>query len=322
MNDMQNKKAEELTTKGFASLREGEYEVALEAAKELEEMRHTAAFDIAAQAYAGMDDLENAVKTLNRGLEKAPKCWLNWQLLGNYLSDMENYDNAAAAYENALACPDVWVDSIHLNQAVLATRRCDYESALVILNEHHDDELRLVAASSRMEALEGIGRLDEAVMLAEELLAGEYEEESDGKYFGLIAAALARIRLRQGSAPNEVRNFVLEAVRLHGSNSALLRIIRNIDAQYSKEAHYFRLLIDCQIPEDNPLYSEVKGYYVTYDVVSDSASHALDIVRDFESDIGAKGLHVEESEILEPRPDDPCGVYKQFGRCYYADEED
>lgn len=321
MNDIMRKRAEKLTAKGFASLREGEYEVALEAAKELEEMRHTAAFDIAAQAYAGMDDLESAVKTLNRGLEKAPNCWLNWQLLGNYLSDLEKYDNAAAAYDKALACPDVWVGSVHLNQAVLATRRSEYESALAILNELHEDELRLVVASSRIEALEGIGRLDEAVMLAEDILAGEWEEESDSQYLGLIAAALARIRLRQGSAPNDVRNSVFKAVRLHGSNSALLRIIRNIDARYSKEAQYFRLLVDCKIPEDNPLHSDAKGFYVTYDIVSDSVSHALDIVREFESDIGENGIHVEESEILEPRPEDPCGVYKQFGRCYYADEE-
>lgn len=322
MNDIKKKRAEKLTAKGFASLREGEYEVALEAAKELEEMRHTAAFDIAAQAYAGMDDLESAVKTLNRGLEKAPNCWLNWQLLGNYLSDMEEYDKAASAYEKALACPDVWVGSVHLNQAVLAIRRSKYESALQILNELHDDELRFVVASSRIEALEGIGRHDEAVMLAEDILAGEWEEESDAQYFGLIAAALARIRLSQGSAPKEVRSFVLEAVSLYGANSALLRIIRNIDAQYSREAQYFRLLIGCEISEDNPLHSEAKGYYVTYDVVSDSASHALDIIREFESDIGANGLYVEESEILEPRPEDPCGVYKQFGRCYYTDEED
>ena len=39
------------------------------------------------------------VTVLRCGVTTASDVWLNWQLLGNYLSDLERYDDAEAAYQ-------------------------------------------------------------------------------------------------------------------------------------------------------------------------------------------------------------------------------
>jgi hypothetical protein len=63
-------------------------------------------------------------------VELAPTVWINWQLLGNYLSDIERYDEAASAYDEAFRCPGADESSIRLNQAILAARRHNTEQVL------------------------------------------------------------------------------------------------------------------------------------------------------------------------------------------------
>lgn len=205
----QKKKSLELAERGFSLVREGDYKAALKVAKQLEKLRYTAAYDIAAQAHAGLGDLDEAVSTLERGLQKAPDCWLNWQLLGNYRSDQGDYDAAVAAYERALTCPDVCEDSIRLNQAILANRRRDYAAAEACLRRVTDPEFRLEVATTRVRALEGTGRLDDAMLLAEQTLAGEWEGETAARNLPYVVAALARMRLLRGIDPGEVRGFIL-----------------------------------------------------------------------------------------------------------------
>jgi Flp pilus assembly protein TadD len=79
-------------------VREREFDAALEIATELEAHRYSGSFEIAALAHAGKGDLEAAVAVLRRGVATVPDAWPNWQLLGNYVSDLGRYDEAEAAY--------------------------------------------------------------------------------------------------------------------------------------------------------------------------------------------------------------------------------
>jgi len=322
MADVTDERARELADRGFECLREGDYEAAIEIAKELEELRHTAAYDIGAKAYAGLDDLEKAIETLERGLAKAPDCWLNWQLLGNYRSDMGNYEMAADAYERGLACSEVWEDSIRLNQAVLASRRGEHVQALRLLDTIEDASLSLQVASSRVAALWCTGRVDEALSLADECLNNEWEADFAPEYLASIAADRGRIYLERGVTPDEVRCSAMDATKEFGSHSDLLALIRDIDGRYNAKAQYFRLLVHGGVPDDHALSSELKGYYVTYDVVAETVEQALEFVREFENaEISPADLSVEESKVLEQRPEDPMGVYRRTDRCSYKNEE-
>ena len=121
--NLRTREARRLSEHGMRCIREHDYERALKFAGELRKLRHSSTFELEALARAGLGDVEGAVRALQDGVAKAPTVWLNWQLLGNRLSDLERYDEAAVAYARALQCPDVHESSLHLNQAILASRR-------------------------------------------------------------------------------------------------------------------------------------------------------------------------------------------------------
>jgi tetratricopeptide (TPR) repeat protein len=98
-SDFTKRKSEKLAEEGYRHLQDRDAEAALKVAAELETLRFTAAFEIAALAHAQLGNLEAAAATLRRGLDIAPTVWINWQLLGNYVSDLKRYDEAASAYD-------------------------------------------------------------------------------------------------------------------------------------------------------------------------------------------------------------------------------
>jgi tetratricopeptide (TPR) repeat protein len=323
VDDERRKRSEELADTGFALIREGNYEEALGIAGELEELRFSAAFDIAAQAHSGLGDLQKAVETLERGVAKAPTCWLNWELLGSCRSDMGDYSGAEGAYEQALTCPAPSEDSIRLNQAILANRRGNHAQALNYLDMVGEPGLSLRAAVARITALEGMGRIDEALSVADACLAKEWEEEDVSEWLSYIAASQGRMRLGKGCSPNSVRRSAMNALEEFGSDGDLLALIRDIDGCYSTEAQYFRLLIHAKVAADQSMHQEAKGYFVSYDVVAETPERALVWVQEFEcADSVPATLCIEEEEVLEERPGDPMGVYWRSGRCYYMDEDE
>ena len=317
--DLKRKKAERLADKGFACLGEGDYAGALGIAKKLEDLKHTAAFDIAAQAYARLDELPRAIETLERGVKNAPDCWLNWELLGNYRSDTERYEQAELAYQSALTCSNVWTDSVRLNQAILAGRRGEPDRSLILLDSVKDPELSLRVAYARVTALEDMGRLEEALSLADQCLGQGWEAEDSRHILAGIAAARGRIGLLRGWNKDVVRRSAMDAFVRYGSDKCLLSLIRDIDARHCREAKYFRLLIHAA--NENPEDPDWKGYYTTYDVVAASEDQALAWIREFERPEESQvTLSVESCDTLEERPEDPIGVYRATGRCYYGEE--
>jgi len=318
INEARRRECEKLSSRGFACLRDGNYGGALEAARNLEELRHSAAFDIGAQAYSALGNTKKAIETLERGVEKAPDVWLNWEFLGSCRSDLGLYDEAEAAYRRALECPNVWKASVRLNQAILANRRGDHDGALAILDSLNpeDPKLRWEATAARMSALQGMGRLEEAAALAENALESE-SDESAARCLGRIGIRLGQIRLAQGWQKEEIRSFAFDALRLNGASPGLLSLIREIDGQYRENAQYYRLLVHASIPVDSPRHEGARGYYVTYDVVAETPEEALAFVREFEDQSVQEALTIEEATALEPRPTEPLGVYRRTRRAYY-----
>ncbi len=135
-------RAEKLLERGRALLGGGEIDEALRVAERLRGMRYSGGFELTALAYAAQGRLEEAVRVLEEGVEKAPRAWLNWQLLGSYRSDLGRFAAAEAAYERALTCPDVEPSSVRLNQAILAYRQGDPRKALGFAGLIDDPELR------------------------------------------------------------------------------------------------------------------------------------------------------------------------------------
>jgi tetratricopeptide (TPR) repeat protein len=320
--DIRRKRTEKLTTEGFECLKRADYREALKIAAQLEELRFSASFEIAAQAHAGLGDIEKAVFVLEQSVRLAPDVWLNWQLLGNYLSDLERFEKAESAYQNALKCTNAWVGSIRLNQAILANRQSKFGEALLILDKIDDKELLLQKSEASIYSLQGLKRIDDAMSLAKQILNEISDDEKDIELFGRVAATLGRLRLMNGKPKAEVRKWAVDALEIYAYSTMLLALIRDIDAKYSEKANYYRLLIHGIIPINSPRYSEAKGFYTTYDVVADNSDEALNFVREFEEEDVKGNLFIEEESLLEQRPHDPKGVYWHSEYFFYTKENE
>jgi tetratricopeptide (TPR) repeat protein len=321
LGNFKRKRTEKLTAAGFACLNNEEYEKAIKIADQLEELRFSSSFEIAAQAYSGLGNLERAVSILERGVKLAPDVWGNWQLLGNYLSDLERFESAASSYRSALKCPKVRVGSIQLNQAILANRQNHFDEALQILEKIDDRDLLLPISETRISSLKGLNRIEEAISLANQILSELSDKDKHAELRDRVAATLGRLRLMSGEVKEVVRKWAIDSAKNDTRSRMLLALIRDIEAIFSKTANYYRLLIHGIIPITSPRYREAKGFYITYDVVADNVDEGLQFIREFEDDDVKGNLFIDEQDLMEFRPDDPKGVYRRNGYSFYEKDE-
>jgi tetratricopeptide (TPR) repeat protein len=308
--DITKKRVAKLTDKGIDLFAKGKYQEVLQIADELEGAKGALAFYLAAQAYAGLKDMKSAVAQMKRGVLMAPHIWMNWFYLGICLAHFERNENALAAYHQALLCPLVEADLVRLNMGILSIKCREYERALSLMEDVHNPSFRWGVEGTQILALEGVGRLTEAAALAEGFLRDR--PESDAEYtqrVGFVAAALARIRLRQGSSAEETRSFLMQCLEEHGCSGEILNEIRNLNPRCHKEAKYMRLVVAATLPVGHLWRREAGGYHVMYDVVTVSTSEALTMIHEFESHLGVESLEVVDSSVVEERPEDPLGVY-------------
>jgi tetratricopeptide (TPR) repeat protein len=319
-SDLQQR-TEALMDRGYEHLDEEEFEEALEVARELERLQFTAAFEIAALAYDGMGDIDGAVRILHRGVEAAPDCWSNWQLLGNYLSDLQRYEEAEAAYDQALQCDGVWEAAVRLNQAILAGRRKWCEKALELLDKVDDPELKLPVAEQWVANLKHMGRTGEAVVLAERTLGENRDNEKDADTLARTAALLGRIWLDREHDKEEIRQLVLGWLEVEPGCEQLLTLLRDLDGQYSKAARRFDMTLHAQLPPGHPLAEDGIGYYIVCSVVAENPDEALQFARRLEPNEMAPRLEIEESHESETDPQQPKGVFWSSGRVFYGEED-
>ena len=325
VESLRRKRCEALLRRGYARVRERAFDSALEIAAQLESQRFSGAFEIAALAHAGKGDLDAAVAVLRRGVEVAPDVWLNWQLLGNYLSDLGRYEDAEAAYNRALACPGCSTDSVRLNLAILANRRDRPAVVLEFLDELHDPKVVAHAREVRISSLRALGKLAEALALAESALeGGPLEEEMIRAEWERIAATAARIRLALKESPAEVRAWVHDALRRSPTSAALFRVMRELDSRRSPATRRFEITVHGAIPLRSPKRQEVAGFYSTYTVAAGSSDQGLQLIRDVEALLepgDPANLSIDDVKDLGPAADEPLGVMWRSGRSYYERDE-
>lgn len=311
---------EHLMKKGYGLVADGDFETALDVGMRLKQMCHTSAFEIMALSLDGLGRTEEAVEILEEGVTKAPTVWLLWQLLGNYRSDLERYEQSHKAYEVALECPDANCSSIYLNIATVLSRQGRHSEALTSLESVTDASITLRADGLRVSILIEQERFEEALELGADVLEG-VTEETDSYDLALVEADVAKACwLGYGD-----REWALELARdalshAQGLSSALW-IIREVENRLSPGNKYYRLLVEGDWPEadddGNP-----KGFFISYDVVADGVEDAMKYVRSFEPVERRQSVRLDECEDVEPRPNEPAGVY-QIGRyCLFKCEDD
>ena len=311
------KRCERLMHQALELIEEDQFAAAHEIARQLEELRYSGAFEVAARAYLGEGEPEEAVAVLQRGLELAPEVWSNWQLLGNTLSDLGRFDDAAAAYERAWACPAKDPDSLRFNQAVLASRRGQAEQVLALAATLVDPELRLMVVPARLRALQALGRPEEAEKLGAATLASR-DEAADPALYAAVASALAELRLSQGVEKALVRDLVVKEWHACPASLSLLHLLRRIDDQRSPDSGYYRLLVAAQLPA--PREDGAIGFFAAFHAIASSPEEALAMYHAFDRRAPHAYTRLDEAERVEERPDEPKGICWMAPLTYFTAE--
>jgi tetratricopeptide (TPR) repeat protein len=305
-------------TEALRLLEDGDAEGALAIGIELEAMRHSSGFEVQALARSSMDDVSAAIETLERGVENAPSAWPLWQLLGNSYSGEQRYEDAIRSYRRALECPQVDTLSVHYNLATILARQGRYADALshldlAHLGDENDPKLSLLVASSRIDALARIGRLDEALREARRIITkARLENALDdliAPVFGSYASALW-IGLGDRAAAQEA---AWEAIGLDKTESGAMWTLRELNSEASSEGSLYRVMIAGTWHEPLEEGGEMPGFFTTSWAIADSPEEAFAMVSRFEPIEVRDSLQIEECEALERRPGEPKGVYSTSG---------
>lgn len=308
---------DELYWEGMQAFREGRYEDALHIADELLELRNSATFEIRALALDAQGETEAAVECLEEGVATAPGVWLLWELLGNYRSDLERYEDAASAYEEALRCPDVNVGYVRLNQGILLGRRGRPEAGLEALDAVDDPDLSPQVLASRLGLLLELHRHEEVADLSAAALDGDLlEGEPSPVAVSLIYRHSASAAQALGEDPTAIRPLLIASVAWDTDSEHALDALRELEPQYSEETRIWRITANGR---DERLPGV--GFIIWYDVAAETAYEAYELAREIEDEIGFDHLELDESEEVEARPDLPKGVHARGVRHTYDRDE-
>jgi tetratricopeptide (TPR) repeat protein len=320
-------KVEEKMSAAYALLDQEDAEGALAIGIELEGMRHSSGFEIQALARARMGDLPAAIETLERGVEKAPRVWSLWQLLGNNYSEEERYEDAIRSYERALVCPAVQTRSVHYNLATALSRQERTEAALAHLDLAHlddgdnDPKLERLVSSLRINLLARVGRVDESLRDARKLITKARVEgtldDSMAPVLGAYASALWT-GLGDRDAAEEA---AWEAIGLVKDQQSAMWTLRDMSPKASSTGSFYRVLLTGTWWEPIEEGGDPPGFYTNSWAIADSPEEAFALVSRFEPPEIRSALRMAECEALDPRPGEPKGVYSTSGYIFFSETD-
>ena len=135
-----------------------------------------------------------------------------------------------------------------------------------------------------------------------------------------LYAALARAALMKGN-PEAALRHAWEAIE-HDADETALSLIRELEGAYSKDAKFFRILVNGSIVRDHYEDDEPRGFWRKFDVVADDEEEAMRFISRIELAQMRGSLRADEVEIVESAPDQPKGVYWCSVHAFYRDADE
>jgi tetratricopeptide (TPR) repeat protein len=313
-------RTQRLWKKAAAALEARNFDDALSLGQQLETEKYSGAFDIAAQAYAGLGRMNEAISTLERGLIVAPLVWLNWELLGNYRSDAGLFEDAGRAYAEALKCDNVWSESIFLNQAVLALRRGRPEEASALIDRIKSPELELRAADIKTSALLHKGDCAGVVALCNDLRSRRKLLEANNEYLASILANQARAMVRLGSEVSEARKLLLEALATTPDSGKALQCLREIEGASSARANTYGVTLSFVLDPGEQRKLGALGYLRSGQAIADTPEEAVLYFTDLEGSPTPSLKGPADTHLIEASNGAIKGVILRSPRLFYTSE--
>lgn len=321
-----HQKIENLMNEGFEALDSLDADKAIKIGKKLKKLRHSSAFEILALGYHQNDKPEKSIEVLKEGVSVAPNVWLLWQLLGNYQSDFENFDEAQRCYSEALKCKDNDANSIKYNSAMAYSREKKYADAEIQINSIDfsalvNDEyykLLILSCAEKVCILNNLGKFSEALELGKKVLSVEYDVDDLRDELAILYTSHAET-LYQLKQNKEALEYLFNSIELDKKNKRTGYLIREIENKFSKSAKYYRIMIEGVWPEPFEGETTKPGFYTSYDVVAENIDQAFELIKRFEPDYVHDTLKIEESEILEENYNEPIGIYSAYPYSFFTE---
>ncbi len=321
--------SEEIIERAFEAIDQDDNDQAVAIGKRMQELGNPVGFEIEALVLDDASEPAKAVEVLERGLKAIPDAWRLWELLGNIHSDEARPDDAAKAYEKALACTGAEPASVRYNMALNLARSDKYDAALeaiepVDVESLEESELRLNTAAFKTSVLTQLGRFDDAIGLATRVLGRltdeDYTEESV-PHIAELHAQLGRSQAEGKQDAEKAMKHALDAIRIDQGNELALSLVRAIRNDVSDKASLYQLTVKGTWHEPFEGESEKRDFRQTFAIIADSPEQALEMAREVSPDELRKTLTLEESEAVEALPEEPKGVCQVSPYMFYEDED-
>jgi len=314
---------EALYDQGWGLIKEGMPEQALKIGQQLEANRWSGGFELQAGAYEAMDRLDVAIETLQRGITAAGGPYLLFSRLGNYLSDAGRFDEALNALDEGLKCNPTDTAILGLNRGIVLSRMTRTAEAVaefraiekVAEEKGSDDAFFWQVKANLADALDGApGDLQTlADPLEHDIFQNDEFDEPKARIAAAYAAALWKRGDKEGAGP-----WLERAIELDAGNTEALWLARERLAETATPGGTaYVIIVEGRLPK--PAIDDGRDFtfLLTFVVVADNEKQGFEFAKPFVLAAARSSLAVKEVKILEPRTEEPKGVYRVSGYLFH-----
>lgn len=306
-------------------LMQDEVEEALRIARQWQRRREPIGYMMEAYIHSSMEEYENALDVLTKGVQKYPHAWFLWREIAEVLLQIQHRsEEAVRALDRALKCPNAPVDVILFAKAEVYFLCGEYEKALEVAEEAIPIVAQVVnpiqpvewfgvlRASAYTQLGDYANAREQLTRLEQQLTQLTHEDKPR-----LIASSLtewARLIWRETGDRIRAEEYAYRAFHTYPFLIPTLQLLydmRKDDPCKPKNVYLVSVSSVLRQPD-----SEMRAFRnIDYLVIAENGKHAKSLVEPFEAD--AESVYIRQPRIeytirdyreIYPERQSHCGV--------------
>ncbi|MCI4671624.1 MAG: hypothetical protein MRZ79_26015 [Bacteroidia bacterium] len=304
----------------------GEYDEAEEIATKLLHSEEEAGYPLMAGILTLKEEPEEAVNLLKEGIDKNPNSWRLKLELGNLYGQLQNIPVAMAIFDEASQLPGAEVHWIELNRGIAYFKGGMVDDALNTLQVIDHPEAINEAFSLQLEILDILGQHQLILAMAKEelaLLSAPKDPEENQTLSNIYSRVATAYWYEEEDNADAIQYHLKRAIELDRTNQQSLWLIREMDQEYSEEAHIYELIVEGRLVLlDDEEQEVVYPFHSEYVVLANSPQDALEMIKEFEIEyVDKTSLEILEATSESNDEEEPLGIY-YVGDLMFVDGEE